>query len=63
MKKYKDYVSPAVFGGSDGVFAVPALLATAAAAVAVGWGARAMRGDSEISVMLPALEPCELCID
>ena len=58
MKKYKDYVSPAVFGGSDGVFAVPALLATAAAAVGVGLATRALRGDREMSVTIPALEPC-----
>lgn len=58
MKKCKDYVSPAVFGGSDGEFAIPALLATVAAASAVGLAARALRGDREMSVMLPALEPC-----
>ena len=54
MKKYS---VPAVFGGNEGVFAIPALLATAAAAVAVGVAAKAIRGDREMSVA-PALEPC-----
>ena len=60
MKKYS---VPAVFGGNDGVFAVPALLATGVAAVAVGLAAKAVRGDRSISESMPALEPCELCID
>ncbi len=55
MKKYE---VPAVFGGNEGVFAIPALLATGVAAVAVGLAAKAVRGDREMSVMLPALEPC-----
>lgn len=62
MKKDNKYSAPVVFGGNEGIFAVPALLATGVAAVAAGLAAKAVRGDRSISVM-PALEPCELCID
>lgn len=53
----KTYKSPAVFGGSDDVFAIPALLATGAAAVVAGLAAKAIRGDRNLSAV-PSLEPC-----
>lgn len=58
MKKDNKYVAPVVFGGDEGIFAVPALLATGVAAVAVGLAAKAIRGDRNMSVFIPALEPC-----
>ncbi|MBQ7219407.1 MAG: hypothetical protein IJS28_00335 [Synergistaceae bacterium] len=61
--KNSDYSTPAVLGAYEGTFAIPALLATGAAAVAVGLAAKAIRGDRSMSGSMPALEPCELCID
>ncbi|MBQ7732839.1 MAG: hypothetical protein IJT58_02320 [Synergistaceae bacterium] len=58
MKNDSKYHAPAVFGGDDIVFAVPALLATGVAAVAVGWAARAMRGDNIVEKSIAGLEPC-----
>ena len=58
MKNNSKYHAPAVFGGNDIVFAIPALLATGAAAVAVGWAAKAMRGDNIVEKSIAGLEPC-----
>ena len=57
MKKNTHYSAPAVLIGNEGVFAVPALLATAVAAVGVGIAAKAIRGDHSLS-SIPVLEPC-----
>ena len=57
MNTESKYSAPAVFGGEEGVFAIPALLATGAVAVAVGLAAKAVRGDRNLSV-IPALDPC-----